>query len=107
MPLFGQGTDGNIENASKADERHQGGLALGALELDKVQAATADLGGEPILGEPGGGAVAPQLPGESGEQLGPLVRVAVAPGARPRCTSRRRSDPGSRSSGTLRPLRSV
>jgi hypothetical protein len=50
MPLFEQGTDGHLERAGETGERDQGGLALGALELDEVEAAAADLGGQSVLG---------------------------------------------------------
>jgi hypothetical protein len=58
MPLFEQGTDGHLEDAREASERDHRGLALGALELDEVESTAADLGGQRILGEACGGAVA-------------------------------------------------
>jgi putative ABC transport system substrate-binding protein len=104
-PLFEESADGDLEHAGKSGESDHRGFALGALELDQVQATAADLGGQPILGEPRSSAVASQLAGESREQLGPLVGVAGAPGPGPRQHHARRIVvPSGRSSGARRLL---
>ena len=51
-PLFEESADGNLKHAGKAGECDQRWLALGALELDQVQAAAADLGGQPSWVKP-------------------------------------------------------